>query len=284
MPALLAAALPQTTSEVLAFNPHLDVLGVMVALAVGYEYGVRRLAPHYAPQGEPAVTRGQRVLFYLGLGSLMVVSTWPIHDIAEGSLFTFHMLEHLVYGLIAPPLLIAGTPWWLIRFLVKPIMPAMRILTKPLVALFLFNATLGMMHVPGVVELMVTSELAHFGIHAALLVTGILMWWPVMDPIPDLPALSPFMKMGYLFLQSLVPTIPASFLTLGSKPLYPIYEQLPRLWDLSAMSDQVIAGLIMKIGGGLIIWGFIAWVFFSWWNEEQKYGAVDHKVRTVPPS
>jgi putative membrane protein len=88
--------------------------------------------------------------------------------------------------------------------------------------------------------------------------------------------------MGYLFLQSLVPTIPASFLTLGSQPLYPIYEELPRLWGLSAMSDQVIAGLIMKIIGGLIIWGFIAWVFFSWWNDEQKYGAVDHTVRSTP--
>ena len=83
-----------------------------------------------------------------------------------------------------------------------------------------------------------------------------------MSPLPELPQLSPFMKMGYLFLQSLVPTIPASFLTLGDNPLYTIYETLPRIWGLSAHSDQVIAGLIMKLGGGMLLWGFIAWVFF----------------------
>jgi hypothetical protein len=37
------------------------------------------------------------------------------------------------------------------------------------------------------------------------------------------------------------------------------------------MTDQIVAGLIMKIGGGLIIWGFITWIFFSWYAEEQKY-------------
>ena len=142
-------------------------------------------------------------------------------------------------------------------------------------ALFAFNAMLGLVHVPGIVELMLESEVAHFGIHTVLLATGIMMWWPVMSPLPELPHLSPFMKMGYLFLQSLVPTIPASFLTLGDRPLYPIYETLPRLWGISAHSDQVIAGLIMKLGGGLLLWGFIAWVFFTWWSEEQRYGAVD---------
>ena len=76
--------------------------------------------------------------------------------------------------------------------------------------------------------------MAHFGIHAALFLTAILMWWPVVAPIPDLPGAGAVQKMGYLFLQSLVPTIPASFLTLGDKPLYPIYETLPRLWGISA--------------------------------------------------
>jgi putative membrane protein len=109
-----------------------------------------------------------------------------------------------------------------------------------------------------------------------------MMWWPVISPLPELPQLSPFMKMGYLFLQSLVPTIPASFLTLGDNALYPIYETLPRVWGLSAHSDQVIAGLIMKLGGGLLLWGFIAWVFFTWWNDEQRYGAAD-RPRVADP-
>lgn len=267
-PTALVGALPTTTSEVLAFHLHLDVIGLLLGLALAYELGIRRLAAHYAPRGEIAVTRRQRLAFYSGIALLAIVSSWPVHDIGAGSLFIFHMIEHMVFGLVAPPLLLWGVPWWLMRLAVRPILPVMRILTKPFVALFIFNAVLGLIHVPGIVELMLTSELFHFGAHGVVLITGVLMWWPVVGPIPDIPKLPPFYRMGYLFLQSLVPTIPASFLTLGDRPLYKIYETLPRLWGISPHADQVIAGLVMKLGGGLLLWGFIAGTFFTWYAEE----------------
>ena len=270
------------TGDVLAFHLHLDLIGVVVAAAVGYEYSVRRLARFHAPRGEPTVTLRQRILFYTGLISVVAVSGWPVHDIGERSLYAVHMVEHLTLTLVAPPLLLWGTPWWLIRLLVRPVMPVLRLVTRPLVALVLFNAAIAVSHVPTVVEAMVTSQVFHFLAHGALFVTAILMWWPVVSPIPDLPRLAPFQKMGYLFLQSLVPTVPASFLTLGTVPLYPIYETFPRLWGLDALTDQIIGGLIMKIGGGLILWGFIAGVFFTWWAEEQRYTRPARVVRSAP--
>lgn len=270
-----------TFSEVVPFHLHLDVVGVVVAAALFYEYAIRRLAEDYAPRGEVVVTRGQRWLFYSGLVTILVVSGYPLHDIGEESLFIFHMIEHLGLTLIAPPLLLYGTPWWILRMLVKPIMPVMRVLTHPVVALVAFNAMLAVIHLPGVLTAMLRSEPLHFVIHAVLFATAILMWWPVVGPVPDLPQLQPFHKMGYLFLQSLVPTVPASFLTLGDTPLYPIYETFPRLWGISAHTDQVVAGLIMKLGGGLILWAFIAAVFFSWWAEEQRYATPVRVVRRV---
>jgi putative membrane protein len=86
--------------------------------------------------------------------------------------------------------------------------------------------------------------------------------------------------MGYVFLQSLVPTIPATFLTFGETPLYPIYETFPRLWGISALDDQVLAGLLMKIGAGLLLWAYIAWIWFSWWNDEQRYTNPTPRVTT----
>ena len=62
--------------------------------------------------------------------------------------------------------------------------------------------------------------------------------------------------MMYLFAQSLAPTIPASFLTFGHTLLYPVYGTFPRIWGISALNDQLIAGLLMKLVGGLILWGF----------------------------
>jgi putative membrane protein len=80
------------------------------------------------------------------------------------------------------------------------------------------------------------------------------------------------MQMLYLFFQSLAPTIPASFLTFGQEPLYPVYATFPRIWEISALTDQLMAGLIMKIVGGAILWVVIATVFFRWANREQREG------------
>ena len=261
----------ETAAGFPSFEPHLDVIGLVIALAVGYEYGIRRLAEVYCPRDEEPVGTGQRVAFYAGLVALLVASGWPVHDLAESRLFMFHMIEHMLVALVVPPLLLGGTPWWLVRLLVRPILPVVKFVTKPLIALVIFNAWLAIVHLPAVEELMLTNELFHLFAHTMLFVTALIMWWPVMDPIPDTQSLTPFGKMGYLFLQSLVPTIPASFMTLGTTPLYPIYETFPELWGLDTMTDQIIAGLIMKIGMGLVLWGWIAWVFFSWYAEEQKH-------------
>ena len=254
-----------------AFHLHLDILALGAALLTGYEYGVRRFADGFCPKDEVPVRPAQRLAFWAGVLLMVLVSTWPMHDIAGEHLFMFHMAEHLALSLVVPPLLLAGTPWWLMRAVVRPILPVLKVLTKPLIALVLFNGWLAVLHAPGVVNAMLTNEAFHFVAHALLFVSALLMWWPVLDPIPDTRTLTPFGKMGYLFLQSLVPTIPASFMTLGSEPLYPIYESFERLWGIRVMTDQIIAGLMMKIGGGLILWGFIAWVFFSWHANEQQY-------------
>ena len=82
--------------------------------------------------------------------------------------------------------------------------------------------------------------------------------------------------MLYLFTWSIVPTIPASFLTLGSKPLYKFYETVPHLYGLSTMEDQQIAGLIMKIGAGLLLWMTIAVVFFRWASDEERANVPRH--------
>jgi len=96
------------------------------------------------------------------------------------------------------------------------------------------------------------------------------MWWPVMSPLPEYPALPAPGQMLYLFFQSLAPTIPASFLTFGDHALYPVYATFPRIWGIGVLTDQLMAGLIMKLIGGAILWGFIAVIFFRWYGQEQR--------------
>ncbi len=263
------------------FHLHPDIIAVTIGLPLAYWYSIRRLAPLFAPQREPAVTRRQIAWFAFGMVMFFAVEGWPVHDIAEQSLFSFHMVEHLMLTLVVPPALLKGIPVWLMQLIVKPVLPVVRFVTKPLVALVSFNAVLGFLHAPSSIELMLRNDWAHFGLHAALIFTAFLMWWPVIGPVPDLPKLSPPMAMGYLFLQSLVPTVPASFLTFAKAPVYQIYETLPRLWGFDVMTDQLVAGLLMKIGGGLLLWGVITWIFFSWSLGEQKTVEMRRRERVV---
>lgn len=237
--------------------------------------------------GEPADRRRTR-FFVAGMAVLWIGADWPIHDLAERYLYLIHMTQHLLFTLIAPPLLIAGMPAWLLRRYLRPrpVATAFGFLTKPLVALILFNSALLFVHWPAVVELSVRSGWTHFGLHVLLVGTALLMWWPVMSPLPEYPALPAPGQMLYLFLQSLAPTIPASFLTFGDHVLYPVYSTFPRIWGIGALTDQLIAGLIMKLIGGAILWAFITAIFFRWHRQEHReegwdasrYRDVEHDI------
>lgn len=106
--------------------------------------------------------------------------------------------------------------------------------------------------------------------------------------------------MVYLFGQSIVPTVPASFLTFATIPLYEVYAAAPRIWGISATTDQQLAGAVMKIGGGIVLWGTIVVMFFRWARAQERYRAehpgapADHEqltwadverelARTTPP-
>ncbi len=251
------------------FHVHLDVLLVLGSVEAAYLLAVRARAR----SGE-STARRQVVLFSAGIGVLLLGSTWPLHDLAEDYLYSMHMVQHFLFSLVAAPLLLSGTPAWMLRSLLRPA-PAMRVvrtLTRPLVAIVVYNGVLLFTHWPEVVEASVGSEVVHFGLHVLVLGSALVMWWPVVSPLPELPPLTPPAQMLYLFIQSLAPTIPASFLTFGSEPLYDVYATFPRIWSISVLEDQLIAGLIMKLVGGLVLWGVMAVVFFRWANREQREG------------
>jgi len=266
------------------WHAHPDVWLLFGSIVAAYLIAGRR---HARETGESVDKRRTR-FFVAGVAVLWIGADWPIHDLAERYLYHVHMEQHMLFTLIAPPLLIAGMPAWLLRRFLRPrsVATVFGFMTKPLVALIVFNSALLFVHWPAVVELSVRSEWSHFGLHVLLVSTALSMWWPVMSPLPEYPALPAPGQMMYLFLQSLAPTIPASFLTFGDHLLYPVYGTFPRIWGISALTDQMIAGLIMKLVGGAILWTFITVIFFRWYRQEHRgegwdasrYRDVEHDV------
>jgi putative membrane protein len=181
------------------------------------------------------------------------------------------MVQHMMLTLICPPLLMIGTPAWLWRLVLGTRgIAILGQLTRPLIALIAFNIMIAVSHIPNVVTLSATNELFHFTMHTLLFGTAVLMWSPVVNPLIELPKLTYPARMFYLFLQSLLPTVPASFLTFGHTVLYHSYEHTEKTFGISAITDQRTAGLIMKIVGGFLLWSVIAVYFFKWCSIEEK--------------
>jgi putative membrane protein len=260
-----------------AWHPHPDVWVLVAVLGGGYAWSLRRLGPHRVAPGDRAASPAQITSYAFGVLTLWVAADWPVHDLAEKYLYSVHMAQHMLFSLVAPPLLLLGTPAWMFREILAPprLFRLVQRLARPLPALLIFNAVLVASHWPGLVDFTLRVHPAHFAVHAVLFAAALLMWCPVVGPLPEL-RISPPAQILYLFLQSIVPTVPASFLVFGQHPLYHFYETVPRLWGLSAGEDQRIAGLLMKIGGGFFLWGVITVLFFRWHAESD---AADRSAR-----
>jgi putative membrane protein len=259
-------------AEFPSWQPHPDVLLLVGLLVAGYAIALTRVGPRTLPPGAEVVTRFQVSCFGLGAFAILLAADWPMHDLAEGYLYSVHMVQHLTFTMIAAPLLLLGTPGWLARWLLSPrwLFRSVRWMSRFIPALILFNLIIVLVHWPAMVDLTLRSGWAHLIAHAILLLSAFIVWMPIVSPLPEIPRLVAPLQMAFLFLQAVVPTIPASFLTFGSRPLYRRYESLPKLWGISALDDQLIAGLIMKIGAGLLLWALIAVIFFRWAAAEER--------------
>jgi putative membrane protein len=264
---------------------HPDVIALCLLLGHGYYYAVSEMRDRFPDAGR--VRRSQIVYYSLGVLTIYAATGSPLHDLADQYLASAHMLQHVLLTLVAAPLLLAGVPSWVWQglFRVRGVLPVARVLTHGVVALGVVNATILLVHLPPTVDLQLREWWFHLFAHAALLGAGLLLWWPVLSEVPELPPLSYPLQMGYLFLQSLIPSVMASFITFSTTLVYDAYETAPRIWGITPMDDQQIAGGLMKLMGSIILWIFIAVAFFRWYQREEaeqrgpRWGEVEEELR-----
>lgn len=254
------------------WHAHADVWALVAGLGALYWLALRRVGPSEVPAGRPVATRRQVTLFCLGLAALWAHADWPVHDIGEHYLFSVHMFQHIGFSLIAAPLLLLGLPGWLLRWAARGrlVRFVMTRVARPLPAAVAFNLVTVVTHWPLVVEASVRNHPLHLAVHVVIFTSAVLMWFPVVNQLPELPRLSPGARMAYVFVQSVIPTIPASFLTFGEGLLYPFYGEVPRPFAISAIEDQRLAGALMKVYAGLLLWSVIVVIFFRWYARDQR--------------
>ena len=248
----------------------MTVLLGLVALQVAYVLCVDRYRDRFA--GARPVGTGRQLLFAEGVFVLFVALASPLDDLAEHYLFTAHMLQHLLITLVAAPLLLAGTPGWLLRELLAAtrLTGFARWARHPLVAYSGFNLIFSLAHVPAVYELALSNPALHATEHLLFLLAAILMWIPVLSPAPGvLPRYPALGQVLYLFLQTVPASLVGALLAASGGAFYPTYVLAPRLFGLSAVEDQQLGGLIMWVGSGLYFLIATAVVFFAWASREE---------------
>jgi putative membrane protein len=257
------------------FQPHPEVWLLVVAVLFSYIYAVRVLGPAVVKNG-PAITTKQRNAFIAGVLLLWLASDWPVHDIAEEYLYSMHMFQHMVLSYFMPPLILLAIPKWMFDAVLGAgrVRKTFNWLAKPVIAGVLFNAIVMITHIPQIVNRSVSNAPLHYSMHVLLVVTALLVWVPICGPDRKLHLQSGG-KMIYLFLMSVVPTVPAAWLTFAEGAVYKHYDTAVRVWGLSVTTDQQIAGAIMKTGGAIFLWSIVVFLFFkrfsAGFSAEQSY-------------
>jgi putative membrane protein len=211
-------------------------------------------------------------LFLIGLFILWLSLDWPIGALGAGYLASVHMLQFLLMGLVAPPLLLHGpSPAALALVNAPGLVPALvRRIVSPVFSLIFFSVVVLLTHLPAIVDSLMTSQVGSLAIDLLWIAAGIVFWWPVVLDTPAQPRFTHPVKIGYLVLGIMFSPIMfglVAFLAWSSTPLYGVFELAPPISGLTAHADHQLAGVMMSVGGATIAFIAMSVIFFRWNRE-----------------
>jgi len=250
------------------FDP--SILLGLIALAGLYVYGAMRLRRQGLWGRE--ITRRHVAFFGLGLLLLAIALVSPIDYIGEKYLLSIHMVQHMLIMMAAPPLALLGAPRSMLQGALDflRVGGAIKFLTSPVLAFIAFNIALIAWHVPALYEAALRDPIVHILEHLIFIGTGFLAWYSVIDPAGQHARFHPLAKIVYLFLFVIPSGILGAVFAFAQQPIYATYAAAPRLWNLTALDDQALAGGIMWVPGWAIYFVALSIVFAIWIRKEDS--------------
>jgi putative membrane protein len=275
--ALIAPAAPSWDLLVTDWSLGVAFPFVVVA-AAGYVLGVRRL--HARGRSWPA---GRTAAFLSGL-AVVLIATESGLAAYDRVLFSLHVVQHILLGMVAPLLLVLGAPITLAlqagsrsaqRGILRVLHSApARVLTHPLTAWLLFGTSVVTLYFTPLYELSLRNDWFHVGTHAYFLGAGCLFLAHVvgLDPIPH--------SLGYgarlLYVLVLLPFhtfVGVALLTMKTVIASGWYDQVERSWGASPLSDQRTGAGLLWVSGELFGLLCIGTVVYQWMSAEERAAA-----------
>jgi putative membrane protein len=246
------------------------------ALITGlYLYAIGPLRKRQFPNEQ--IMTGQTIAFLSGVLIMFLALVSPLDELGDSYLFSAHMVQHLCLTILGPPLLLLGTPEWMVKPVLqnKVIFKVAKVLTYPVVAFVLYNADFWLWHAPPLYNATLENQTIHILEHLTFIVFGLLYWWPIFSPSKDLPRLPFGGQILYLFVSGMPSVLLGAGLTFSS-PFYAPYIAAPRIWGISAATDQQLGGLIMWVPVSIFYIVIMSVLFIRWMlQQEAKQQAME---------
>jgi len=215
--------------------------------------------------------RTRSLYFGLGLLTIWVALETPIDTIADHYLDSIHMLQHVLVGFVAPPLMLLGLSPGMVARLVR--LPAVRALTEPIPAQLIAGAVMIVWHIPALYDATLYSEPLHVGEHLSFIAAGLLLYWPMLQATSAHARwqLSPGAKLLYMLVATLPQDAVALALIFSRVPFYEYYTHAPRLVaSLTPLVDQTVAGAVLMIFGKATMTVAAIAVFIRWFGSAHE--------------
>jgi putative membrane protein len=248
----------------------MEILGEHPSVPIGVALlGAAYVGASYLAGRKP--TRRQAAWFALAMAAILYAHT-ELDELSDRRIFVMHMMQHLIETFVIPPLLLLGTPGWMLRpvVLARPIKPIAELLTRPIVGFILFSAVFVTAHFPVIFDLMCRDETIHIQMHLMFMACGVILWWPILSPLSEMPRLSYPAQILYLFLLMIPMTAVAAPITLATSVIYPWYGEAAHGWGIRPIDDQVLGGLLMWIGQGSYLMFVFTFIFYRWSRSEDR--------------
>src|SRR3954468_12958293 len=263
----------------LAWQLEAHVILPLLAAALIYRLGADRVNDAHPNNPVP------RFRYWCWQGGILVLFVALASPIAtyDTTLFSVHMVQHLLLTMVAAPLLALGAPITLLlrvsssatrRRWILPVLHsrALRAISFSVVTWVIFAAVMWGSHFSPIFDASLDNEAIHLVEHALYLGAALLFWWPVVGADPSPWRLPHPVRIAYLFLG--MPQSSFLGLAIFSAPavLYSHYETLVRTWGPTPLADQQLAGgLMWVVGDALFLLGLILAVAV-WLRAEEAEG------------
>jgi putative copper resistance protein D len=272
-----AAPAPVLPDVLLAWSFDPSIVLPLVLSGAVYRLAVGRVNAAHPGNRVPQI---RVVCWFGGLALIWVALQSPIERY-DTTLFSVHMVQHVLLTMAAAPLLALGAPITLLLRVVRPgtrrrvVLPMLhsrpvRVLTFPVVTWLLFAVAMWGTHFSPIFDRSLEEPLVHQLEHAAYLISACLFWWPVVGLDPSPWRMTEPVRILYTFLQMPQNSFLGLAIVSATAPLYAHYATLARDWGPSPLVDQQMAGAIMWIAGDLMFFGMVLGTIVAWMRREER--------------